>query len=220
VAVVGPKGSVQSATARLVEAGLLADRGETAPALAAAQRAVEDAGIIGPLGYVSLASVERLQLRLGHAREAAMVHGTLEERRKQLPSESLQRLLEHQQSGLLAHDRHDAAMAIRELKQAEELARPGASNTPLIYELATAYLDAHDDGEAARRFERIVASGVLRAGDPLPYVRSLYFLGQVSDRKGDRAKAAGYYKQFLQYWGDGDLDRDRVADARKKLAGS
>jgi hypothetical protein len=47
-------------------------------------------------------------------------------------------------------------------------------------------------------------------------VRSLYFLGQISERKGDRANAAEYYRRFVQYWGDGDMDRDRVADARKK----
>ena len=82
------------------------------------------------------------------------------------------------------------------------------------------YLDAHDDPQAQSRFERIVTSGLLRAGDPLPFVRSLYLLGQIHERKGDRAKAAEYYRRFVQYWGDGDIDRERVADARKKVAGA
>jgi hypothetical protein len=38
--------------------------------------------------------------------------------------------------------------------------------------------------------------------------------------KGDRVKARDYYKRFVQYWGEGDMDRERVADATRKLAGS
>ena len=71
------------------------------------------------------------------------------------------------------------------------------------------------DPQSVDRFERIVTSGS-RADDPLQFVRSLYFLGQIRERKGDRAKAAEYYRRFVQYWGGGDMDRDRVADARKK----
>ena len=48
----------------------------------------------------------------------------------------------------------------------------------------------------------------------------MYFLGQISDRKGDRAKARDYYRRFVGYWKDGDIDRNRVADAQSKLSGS
>jgi len=51
----------------------------------------------------------------------------------------------------------------------------------------------------------------------IEFVRSLYFLGEINERRGDRAKAADYYRRFLQYWGDGDIDRDRVAEARKRI---
>jgi len=219
IAAIGPKASVQSANVRLALAGLMAERGDAAQALASAQRAVEDADNIGPVSYSGLAAVERLQLRLGHDRDAVKTHDAVVQRRNQLPSERLRQTLDHTQAGVLARDRHDAATAIRELKQAEELARPGATNTDLLFELGSAYLDAHDDAQAAARFERISTSGILRSG-PLPFVRSLYFLGQINERKGDRAKAADYYKRFVQYWGDGDIDRDRVADAKKKIAGS
>ena len=87
----------------------------------------------------------------------------------------------------------------------------------MLFDLGSAYLDSGNDSEAARRFEKIVTSGTQRANEPLQYVRSLYFLGQISDRKGDRAKAADYFKQFVKYWGDGDIDRERVAEARKKI---
>ena len=62
-----------------------------------------------------------------------------------------------------------------------------------------------------------MTSGLLRATQPVQFVRSLYLLGQISERKGDRAKANEHYNRFVRYWGNGDLDRERVADARRKL---
>ncbi|HYM25266.1 MAG TPA: tetratricopeptide repeat protein, partial [Vicinamibacterales bacterium] len=94
------------------------------------------------------------------------------------------------------------------------------SNNDVFFALGLAYLDAHDDAQAAPRFERIATSGVLRSGDPMDFVRSLYYLGQINERQGDRSKAVEYYKRFLQYWGDADFDRDKVADARAKAASS
>ena len=52
---------------------------------------------------------------------------------------------------------------------------------------------------------------------PIEYVRSLYFLGQIAERRGDVAKSRDYYQQFVTYWGDGDIDRDKVAEAKKRL---
>jgi len=34
------------------------------------------------------------------------------------------------------------------------------------------------------------------------------------------AKAVEYYRRFLAYWGDGEIDRDKVAIARSKLRAS
>ena len=93
---------------------------------------------------------------------------------------------------------------------------PTVGGVAIRYELGTAYLAAGNLDEAAARFQRVVDSGVRRVNNPIEFVRSLYFLGLISERKGDRSKAAEYYRRFAQYWGDGDIDRDRVADARKK----
>jgi hypothetical protein len=46
--------------------------------------------------------------------------------------------------------------------------------------------------DVRRRRRRITARR-----EPLQYVRSLYFLGQVSERKGDRAKACEFYQRFV-----------------------
>jgi hypothetical protein len=49
-------------------------------------------------------------------------------------------------------------------------------------------------------------------------VRALQRLGRIHDSLGDGATAAGYYRRFLAYWGEGEIDRDDVAQARRRLA--
>jgi tetratricopeptide (TPR) repeat protein len=97
---------------------------------------------------------------------------------------------------------------------------PFPPHVPIWYALAAAHLAAGNFGEAARRFEKVISAGRIRGNYPLEFVRSLYFLGQLADRQGERMKAADYYRRFLRYWGDGDIDRDKVADARKKIGGA
>jgi hypothetical protein len=150
--------------------------------------------------------------------EVDAAHEALAQRSAQLPSGGLRQFARHLQSAALASDRHDTAVAIAELKLAEGRARPGESNTEMLFDFATAFLEAQDDVQAAPRLGRIVTSGPLRAAQPLQFVRSLYLLGQIRERSGDRAKAADYDRRFAPYCGDGDLDRERVAGARRKLA--
>jgi hypothetical protein len=52
---------------------------------------------------------------------------------------------------------------------------------------------------------------------PIEYVRSLYHLARIAEGAGDAAKAVEYYRRFLVYWGDGEIDRDKVEIARRKL---
>ena len=49
-------------------------------------------------------------------------------------------------------------------------------------------------------------------------MRSLYYLALIAERQGDRVAARDYYARFLRHWKDGDLDRDKVTDATRKLA--
>ena len=97
---------------------------------------------------------------------------------------------------------------------------PPPPHVGIWFALGSAYLAAGDDAEAAARFNRIIDGGIARVSYPVEFVRSLYFLGQIADRQGERDKARAFYRRFVDYWGDGDMDRDRVADARKKLAES
>jgi len=128
-------------------------------------------------------------------------------------------------TGAMALDRGDAAGAVTALTQAEALlpARtsmgPPASQPPLWFDLGSALVAAGRDAEAARRFERLI-TGVERIHHPLEFVRSLYFLGQIAERRRDMPKAREHYQRFISYWGDGDLDRDRVAHAKRVVGGS
>ena len=49
---------------------------------------------------------------------------------------------------------------------------------------------------------------------PIPYVRSFYFLGKIHEERGEMDEARKYYRRFVEFWGDGDLDRDPVEEAR------
>ncbi len=89
--------------------------------------------------------------------------------------------------------------------------------TLVNYWTARAHLSGGNDAEATRRFTQVVEAGWGRLFTPIEYVRSLYYLGQLAERAGDRAKARQHYGRFLDYWKDGDIDRDKVADALRKI---
>ena len=50
-----------------------------------------------------------------------------------------------------------------------------------------------------------------------PSVRSFDFLGKIHENRGEMDKAREYYRRFYEYWKDGDMDRERVAEAKSKL---
>ncbi len=53
---------------------------------------------------------------------------------------------------------------------------------------------------------------------PCSNVRALERLGGIHHSLGDGAAAAGYYRRFLDSWDEGEIDRDDVARARRRLA--
>jgi tetratricopeptide (TPR) repeat protein/TolB-like protein/predicted Ser/Thr protein kinase len=215
---VGPRGSPQSAAARMSIAGMLMDHGQPATALVSAERAIADEGGIGgatPFGALNLAF--QAHTRLGHKSEAATIEEDLARQRNLLPSDALKQTIQHSQAAWLARERRETTRAIEEYRQAEALLRHGQLNAGLRFELGSTYLDGGNHAEAAAQFDRIVKGGTQRVNNPTEFVRSLYFLGQISERKGERDKARDYYRRFVQYWGDGEMDRDRVADAKKKM---
>jgi hypothetical protein len=47
--------------------------------------------------------------------------------------------------------------------------------------------------------------------------RSVYLLAQLYEQRGDLDRARQHYARFVALWGDGDMEREWVSDARSKL---
>jgi tetratricopeptide (TPR) repeat protein len=124
--------------------------------------------------------------------------------------------------GNLALIRGEPFAAIELLQEAEtmlpvSLGPTDADHVDIWYALASAYFAAGDREEAGRWYKRVAESGMLRINNPLQYVRSFYFLGKIHEEKDETEKAREYYRRFVDYWKDGDIDRERVEEAQSKL---
>ncbi len=49
---------------------------------------------------------------------------------------------------------------------------------------------------------------------PVPWVRSIFFRARIRSLQGDESGAAADGARFLSHWGDGDIDPERVDEAR------
>ena len=95
---------------------------------------------------------------------------------------------------------------------------PGVNqHVDIWYSLASARLAAGDEAKAAEWYQKIVESTTERITWPIEFVRSNYFLGQIYENRGEMDRAREYYQRFLDFWEDGDMDRERVEEARSKL---
>jgi tetratricopeptide (TPR) repeat protein len=126
--------------------------------------------------------------------------------------------------GALALVARDYPTAVRELSAAQTTLPPRPSDptglsqhVPIWFAFGEAHLGAGNQAEARRWFDRIVSGPYERAVRPIEFVRSLYHLATIEEAAGDQAKANALYRRFLAYWGDGEIDRDKVAAARRKL---
>ena len=215
---VGTTNSRFTAQTRNAMADLLIALGQPAQAAVLATKAIDDVHGEGPDVIDSRIMLALAHNRLGHDAEAGTATDALTRIASSLPSEAPKRTL-HLVAGQMALDRRDTARAIAELTQAERMLQPGSGPfVSVSLSLGEAYLAAGKLEEAEARFRNVAASGDRRTYSPVDYVRSLYFLGQTAERRGNADKAREYYRKFLEYWRDGDMDRDRVAEAAKKTS--
>jgi tetratricopeptide (TPR) repeat protein/TolB-like protein/predicted Ser/Thr protein kinase len=214
--------SEASAIIRTVMSHALVVVGHPAQAVGQAERAAQESK---NAAFSALIQLALAQQRLGHTADATRTAAEASRRATLLGPRERRRALALQ--GMLELERGEIAPSTRNLAEAEKtLPRviggpPGlGQHVPIWFALGSAQLAAGHVAEATVRFQKIIDAGRMRVVFPIEFVRSWYYLGQIAEKQGDRAKAAECYRRFLQYWGDGDLDRDKVADARKKLAGT
>ncbi len=127
--------------------------------------------------------------------------------------------------GLVMLARGEAAAAVQPLQDAAAALTPrsGGPNArswhlPIWSALGQALLESGRADEARPWFEKVAGSGYERARQPIDFVRSFYFLGRIYEQQGDAAKSREAYRRFVGYWKDGDLDRERIAEAQRKIA--
>jgi tetratricopeptide (TPR) repeat protein len=169
--------------------------------------------------------------KLGRMDEAEVAAERLKQRTEPIPTEKEKRRYHHLQ-GELALARKETSRAVEELEKTQTKLPPRGRNgwivtasarvdlpqhVPIWYSLASAYLAAGTEEKAAEWYRRIIEAGVERVEWPIPYVRSFYFLGKIHENRGEMEKARTYYRRFYEYWKDGDMDRERVEEAKSKL---
>jgi tetratricopeptide (TPR) repeat protein/TolB-like protein len=199
------------------------DLSKPADALSQGQAGMADAEN-RPEEFGMLRIIASAQSSLGRKADADAALAKLKQQAGLLPGNAQQRTL-HWAAGEVALARGDSAAAIAELEQAQTMLPPhGSVNSPspyvpICFSLASAYRAAGKDAEAARWFQRVADSGFERVYSPIQYVRSFYFLGAIAEKQGNLEKARQYFQRFVGFWKNGDIDRDRVAEAQRKIGG-
>jgi hypothetical protein len=84
--------------------------------------------------------------------------------------------------------------------------------------LARAALDGGEVEEAKGALEKVVEAGPARVFRPLDYVRGLALLARLEEKAGRTTEARALLEKYVGYWKDGQIDRDEVARAGKRLA--
>ena len=196
---------------------------------ATALREAEEARRLGQGRWPELWSLFPLalaQARLGRWTEAEKTAEELKEKSGLLPGERWKRYYHHL-AGEMALLRGENERAIGEMQRADALLSlraffggalgVPAPHVPIWFSLGSACLATGDDERAAQYFRRIVESTTERIEWPIPYVRSFFFLGKIHEKRGESEKARDHYRRFVNFWKDGDLDRQRLEEAKRKI---
>jgi tetratricopeptide (TPR) repeat protein len=115
---------------------------------------------------------------------------------------------------LLARGEFDEA--IRQLEIASALF---PRSNYYLESVAYAYLAKGDLDAAKRRYEELITRRDLAAEEQEYWILAHYRLGQIYAEQGDTARAADYYRRFLDIWAEGDDDLVALKDARNWVQG-
>jgi serine/threonine protein kinase/tetratricopeptide (TPR) repeat protein len=214
----GKEGSNESAIARSIVAEILIAQGRKAEAAAEIRRAVADARL-----RLAIMDV----LLIGTMTGDTSFRTEMQRIADLLPSgaDKAAPILADAISAVESGRKDEAA---RFLDAYDSMLRPGmvavASLIPvrqpramLNYWRGRERLAAGEYKAAIESFARNTTNAGLRQFHPIEYIRGLYYTAQAYEKAGDAGTAREHYAKFLSYWKDGDLDRDKVADALKKI---
>jgi len=130
------------------------------------------------------------------------------------------RRIDAQVEALMALARRDVDSSIRSLRTALEANAGAGVNEDAVqirFLLAEALWETDRQDEAVAFFRDIEQTTLPRVNQPQYWVRSLWYLGSYHAGRGEAAEAERYFSKFLEYWDDGEVERDKVAAARDFL---
>jgi tetratricopeptide (TPR) repeat protein len=85
--------------------------------------------------------------------------------------------------------------------------------------LAQAYVKKGDLDKAIDVYERLINPTHENRDGRLIRPMNYYYLGELYEKKGRKAKAIASYEKFLTLWKDADMRTEELENARKRLAG-
>jgi DNA-binding winged helix-turn-helix (wHTH) protein/tetratricopeptide (TPR) repeat protein len=211
-----------SALSRVAAARLQLLHGDAERALAEARKAQQEAA--GNPGEWHGLFVQALaEQALGRYADADRTAERLGQKAAAIPSDKEKRrhlhllgelaLLRGDPKGALVHlNAAAASLAPRGTLAGSELPQ----HVPIWFALGSAHLAAGDAAAALPWLEKVSSSGFEHLHWPVPYVRSHYLRARALESQGRTGEARESYARFVALWGEGDLDREAVAEARRK----
>ena len=201
-------------------------RAQLAQSLRDAQGVLENARLLRESGEPSFLQSAVIFEAVGHtmlgngdaaAAAVAQFDGLLEP----LPiPERVKNRVDAQIAGILAWVRGDHTTSARLLLQALELmANPDldSATSEIRFALGESLWELGDKDQAAKQFGDLVESRLARVSDPVQWLRAMHYLGRYHAQRGERDEAERYFRRFLEYWGEGEMDPERVQEARSYL---
>jgi len=125
--------------------------------------------------------------------------------------------------GMIELERRNHGRAVSHLTQAAGSLYSPTEGLPnvqawFINALAKAHYESGNLSKAWEEYQKIGSLHMARIDYGDFYAQSLYMLGKIAERQGDQARAAEYFRKFLDLWKNADPGRPEVEDARKRLA--
>jgi tetratricopeptide (TPR) repeat protein len=125
--------------------------------------------------------------------------------------------------GMIEYAQGNYSRSVSFLSRAEQSLYAPEDNFPrvqpfFLFTLAQSYYKAGNLQKSQEKFERILSLHLGRIDDGDFYVRSLYWLGKIFDRRSQKEKAVEHYERFLRLWQGADQGNPEVEDARSRLA--